>query len=77
MTATAKTIKPSAESLAEVMANRNADGSYSSGGVGRFRSAELAAITLDNRKRLRAHVNAAGIDPAARKAALLAYFNVR
>lgn len=69
--------KPTAESLAIVKATRRKDGSYSSGGVGRFRSPELAAVTMDNRQRLRAHVDKAGSDPTARAAALLAYFGLK
>lgn len=64
----------SAESLAQVDATRNKNGSYSSGGIGRFKSAELAARVMDTRKKLQAHVNIAGTDPIARQTALLAFF---
>lgn len=66
--------KPTTQSLATVRSTRSADGSFSSGGVGRFRSAYVAATVMDTRKKLQAHVDAAGSDPVARKAALLSYF---
>ncbi len=69
--------KPSAKSLSIVKSTRRDDGSYSSGGVGRFRSPELAATVMDNRIRLRAHVDKAGNAPEARTAALLAYFGCK
>lgn len=73
----ARGVEPKAETVALVEAHRSADGSYSSGGVGRFKSPVIAATVLENRMRLRDHVNAAGTDPEARKAALLSYFGVK
>ena len=68
---------PSAESLAEVKATRRADGSYSAGGCGRFRSPIKAARALDNRKALDAELNAAGPKGSVeRRAAFLAHFNI-
>lgn len=65
---------PSAIALAIVKESRREDGSYSSGGVGRFRSPVVAATVLESRMRLQAHVDAAGNDPEARRAALLGFF---
>lgn len=74
----AKPVEASAESLAEVKATRRADGSYSSGGVGRFRSAELAAKVLDTRKAFAAKLDAAGPKGSPeRRAAFLAHFGIK